>query len=258
VIVIIVSGVFGLLVGSFLNVVIWRVPRGESVVRPRSRCPGCEAPIRERDNVPVLSWLLLHGRCRDCAQPISVRYPLVEFATGLLFAALAWKIGAHWALPAFLFLGAVGLALAAIDLDTHKLPDAITLPAYPVAAVLLTAAALLDHHPGALGRAAAGAGALFALYALLWLLYPSGMGLGDVKLAGVLGLYLGYLGWGVLAVGAFLGFGYGAVVGIALMAVHRAGRKSRIPFGPFMVAGALTAVFIGARIAHAYVGLSRN
>jgi leader peptidase (prepilin peptidase)/N-methyltransferase len=258
VIVIIVSGVFGLLVGSFLNVVIWRVPRGESVVRPRSRCPGCEAPIRERDNVPVLSWLLLHGRCRDCAQPISVRYPLVEFATGLLFAALAWKIGAHWALPAFLFLGAVGLALAAIDLDTHKLPDAITLPAYPVAAVLLTAAALLDHHPGALGRAAAGAGALFALYALLWLLYPSGMGLGDVKLAGVLGLYLGYLGWGVLAVGAFLGFGYGAVVGIALMAVHRAGRKSRIPFGPFMVAGALTAVFIGARIAHAYVGLSGN
>ena len=257
-IVIIVSGVFGLIVGSFLNVVIWRVPRGESVVRPRSRCPGCEAPIRERDNIPVLSWLLLHGKCRDCAEPISVRYPLVELTTGLLFAALAWKIGPHWALPAYLYLGAVGLALAAIDLDTHKLPNALTLPAYPVAAVLLTAAALLDHHPALLGRAAAGGGAHVALYAVLWVLYPSGMGLGDVKLAGVLGLYLGFLGWGVLAVGAFLGFGYGAVVGIGLMAVSRAGRKSRIPFGPFMVAGALTAVFVGARIAHAYLSLSRN
>jgi leader peptidase (prepilin peptidase)/N-methyltransferase len=258
VIVIIVSSVFGLLVGSFLNVVIWRVPRGESVVRPRSRCPSCEAPIRERDNVPVVSWLLLRGRCRDCRASISVRYPLVEVATGILFAGLAWKVGAHWALPAFLYLGAVGLALAAIDLDTHRLPNALTLPAYPVAAVLLTAAALLDHRPHVLLRAAAGAGALFALYAVLWLLYPGGMGLGDVKLAGVLGLYLGYLGWGVLAVGAFLGFGYGAVVGIALMAVRRAGRKSRIPFSPFMLAGAMTAVFVGARIAHAYVGLSRN
>ena len=257
-IVVIVSGVFGLLVGSFLNVVIWRVPRGESVVRPRSRCPGCEASIRERDNIPVLSWLLLRGQCRDCGEPISARYPLVELTTGLLFAGPAWKIGAHWSLPAFLYLGAIGVALAAIDLDTHKLPNALTLPAYPVSAVLLTAAALLDHHPAALGRAAAGAAALFALYALLWVLYPGGMGLGDVKLAGALGLYLGYLGWGVLAVGAFLGFGYGAVVGIALMAVRRAGRKSRIPFGPFMVAGALTAVFVGARLAHAYVSFSRN
>jgi leader peptidase (prepilin peptidase) / N-methyltransferase len=258
VIVIIVSGVFGLLVGSFLNVVIWRVPRGESVVHPRSRCPGCEAPIRERDNVPVLSWLLLRGRCRDCAAPISVRYPLVELATSLLFAGLAWRIGARWSLPAFLYLGAVGLALAAIDLDTHRLPNALTLPAYPVAAALLTAAALLDHHPGVLLRAATSAAMLFALYGLLWVLYPGGMGLGDVKLAGVLGLYLGYLGWGVLAVGAFLGFGYGAVAGIALMTVRRAGRKSRIPFGPFMVAGAITAVFVGARLAHAYLGLSRN
>lgn len=257
-IVVVVSGVLGLLVGSFLNVVIWRVPRGESVVRPRSRCPSCDAPIRERDNIPVLSWLLLRGRCRDCAAPISARYPLIEAATGLLFAGLAWKIGPHWALPAFLYLGAIGLALAAIDLDTHRLPNALTLPAYPIAAVLLTAAALLDHHPGVLVRTATGAGVLFALYALLWVLYPGGMGLGDVKLAGVLGLYLGYLGWGVLAVGAFLGFGYGAVVGIGLMAVRRAGRKSRIPFGPFMVAGAITAVFVGARIAHAYLGLSRN
>jgi leader peptidase (prepilin peptidase)/N-methyltransferase len=253
-----VVGCFGLLVGSFLNVVIWRVPRGESVVHPRSRCPSCDAPIRERDNVPLVSWLLLHGRCRDCGAPISSRYPLVELATGVLFALLAWKIGAHSALPAFLYLGAVGLALAVIDLDTHRLPNALTLPSYPIAVALLTVAALVDHRPGLLVRAAAGAAAFFALYALLWILYPGGMGLGDVKLAGVLGLYLGYLGWGAVAVGGFLGFGYGAVIGVALMAGRKAGRKSRIPFGPFMVAGALTAVFVGNAIAHAYLGLSRN
>jgi leader peptidase (prepilin peptidase)/N-methyltransferase len=258
VIVIVVVGCFGLLVGSFLNVVIWRVPRGESVVHPRSRCPSCDAPIRERDNVPLVSWLLLHGRCRDCGAPISSRYPLVELATGVLFALLAWKIGAHSALPAFLYLGAVGLALAVIDLDTHRLPNALTLPSYPIAVALLTVAALVDHRPGLLVLAAAGAAAFFALYALLWILYPGGMGLGDVKLAGVLGLYLGYLGWGAVAVGGFLGFGYGAVIGVALMAGRKAGRKSRIPFGPFMVAGALTAVFVGNAIAHAYLGLSRN
>jgi leader peptidase (prepilin peptidase) / N-methyltransferase len=258
VIVVVVVGCFGLLVGSFLNVVIWRVPRGESVVHPRSRCPGCGAAIRERDNVPLVSWLLLHGRCRNCGEPISVRYPLVELGTGVLFAMLAWKIGAHADLPAFLYLGAVGLALAVIDLDTHRLPNALTLPSYPIAAALLTIAALVDHHPGLLVRAAAGGAAFFALYALLWILYPGGMGLGDVKLAGVLGLYLGYLGWGAVAVGGFLGFGYGAVIGVALMAGRKAGRKTRIPFGPFMVAGALTAVFVGNAIAHAYLGLSRN
>ena len=257
-IVVVVVGCFGLLVGSFLNVVIWRVPRGESVVRPRSRCPACDAPIRERDNVPLVSWLLLRGRCRSCGEPISVRYPLVELGTGVLFAMLAWKVGTHAALPAFLYLGAVGLALAVIDLDTHRLPNALTLPSYPIAAALLTLAALVDHRPGLLVRAVAGGAAFFALYALLWILYPGGMGLGDVKLAGVLGLYLGYLGWGAVAVGGFLGFGYGAVVGVALMAGRKAGRKSRIPFGPFMVAGALTAVFVGNAIAHAYLGLSRN
>ena len=257
-IVVVVVGCFGLLVGSFLNVVIWRVPRGESVVHPRSRCPACDAPIRERDNVPLVSWLLLHGRCRNCRAPISVRYPVVELGTSVLFALLAWKIGTHAALPAFLYLGAVGLALAVIDLDTHRLPNTLTLPSYPIAAVLLTIAALVDHHPGLLVRAAAGGASFFALYAVLWILYPGGMGLGDVKLAGVLGLYLGYLGWGAVAVGGFLGFGYGAVIGIALMAGRKAGRKSRIPFGPFMVAGALTAVFVGNAIAHAYLGLSRN
>jgi leader peptidase (prepilin peptidase) / N-methyltransferase len=252
------AALLGLLVGSFLNVVIWRVPRGESVVSPRSRCPQCGHEIRGRDNVPVVSWLLLHARCRDCGAHVSARYPLVELATAVLFGLLAWHFGLHVVLIAFLYLGAVAIALAAIDIDLHKLPDALTLPSYPVAAVLLTAGALAAHEPFDLVRTAIGGVALFAFYAVLWFVYPRGMGLGDVKLAGVLGMYLGYLGWGTLAVGAFLGFALGAVVGVSLMATGRATRKSKIPFGPFMLSGALVAVFVGARLAHAYVSITRG
>jgi leader peptidase (prepilin peptidase)/N-methyltransferase len=250
--------IVGLLVGSFVNVVIWRVPRNESVVSPRSRCPQCGHEIRGRDNVPVISWLLLRARCRDCGAHVSARYPLVELATGALFGLLAWHFGLHVVLIAYLYLAAISIALALIDIDLHKLPDALTLPSYPIAAVLLTAGALTAHQPFDLARAAIGGVALFALYAVLWFVYPKGMGLGDVKLAGVLGMYLGYLGWGTLAVGAFFGFALGGVIGITLMATGRATRKSKIPFGPFMLAGALAAVFFGARLAHAYVSISRG
>jgi leader peptidase (prepilin peptidase) / N-methyltransferase len=250
--------VVGLLVGSFLNVVIWRVPRNESVIRPRSRCPQCGHEIRGRDNIPVVSWLLLRGRCRDCSSRVSARYPLVELATGVLFGLLGWHFGLHLVLIAYLYLAAISVALALIDIDVHRLPDALTLPSYPVAAVLLTAGALAAHQPFDLARAAIGGAALFALYAVLWFVYPKGMGLGDVKLAGVLGMYVGYLGWGTLAVGAFLGFALGGVVGVTLMATGRATRKSKIPFGPFMLSGAMAAVFIGSSLAHAYVSFSRG
>ncbi len=122
------AGVLGTLIGSFLNVVVHRVPLGLSVVRPASRCPGCGGAIRRRDNIPVLSWVLLRGRCRDCRESISWRYPLVELMTGLLFAALAGLIGPSWALPAYLYLAAVAVALALIDLDVRRLPDAIVKP----------------------------------------------------------------------------------------------------------------------------------
>ena len=250
--------VLGLLVGSFLNVVIWRVPRNESVIRPRSRCPQCGHEIRGRDNIPVVSWLLLRGRCRDCKTPISARYPLVELTTGVLFGLLGWHFGLHVVLIAYLYLAAISVALALIDIDVHRLPDALTLPSYPFAAVLLTAGALAAHEPFDLARAAIGAAALFTLYAVLWFVYPKGMGLGDVKLAGVLGMYLGYLGWGPLVVGAFFGFALGGVLGVTLMAMGRATRKSKIPFGPFMLAGALAAVFFGSSLAHAYVSFSRG
>jgi leader peptidase (prepilin peptidase)/N-methyltransferase len=243
-------GVLGLLVGSFLNVVIWRVPRGESVVAPGSHCPSCGRPVRARDNVPVLSWLVLRGRCRDCGARISARYPAVELLTGVLFAATARRFGLDAALPAFLYLTAVGVALAAIDLDTRRLPNALTLPSYAVLGVLLGGASLLTSDGTAMVRGLIGMVALAVLYFLLCL--AGGMGLGDVKLAGVLGLALGWLGWGPLLVGTFLGFGYGAVVSIGLLVARRAGRKTRVPFGPYMVAGGLTAVLAGAELASAY------
>ena len=247
------AAVLGLLVGSFLNVVIWRVPRGESIVRPASRCPGCGQPVRPRDNIPVLSWLLLRGRCRDCGEPISARYPLVELGTAAVFAVLTWRIG--WApdLPAFLYLGAIGVALALIDLDVRRLPNVIVLPSYLVAGVLLTIAALVGDDLPDLLRAGLGMVALYGLFFVLAQIYPAGMGFGDVKLAGVLGLYLGWLGWAEVITGAFLGFLFGGVVGGVLMMVGRAGRKSMIPFGPFMLAGALVAILWGAALADVYL-----
>jgi leader peptidase (prepilin peptidase)/N-methyltransferase len=247
--------VLGLFIGSFLNVVIYRVPRDESVVRPRSRCPGCGTQLAEYDNIPVVSWLVLRGRCRTCGEPISIRYPAVELLTAVVFGLLAWHFGWTWALPAFLYLGAIGVALAAIDIDTKRLPDVIVLPSYAVAAVLLGAAAGLDHDWHALLRVAAGGVALWAFYLLLVLVYPRGMGWGDVKLAGVLGMYLGWLGWGPLIVGGFLGFLLGGLLGAALMVAGRAGRKTKIPYGPYMLLGAFLAVFWGQRIADWYRGI---
>lgn len=246
------AGVLGLVIGSFLNVVIWRVPRGDSVLRPRSHCPRCDRAIRNRDNVPLLGWLLLRGRCRDCGNPISARYPLVELATGLLFAAVAVQVGVDAALPAYLYLAAVSVTLALIDIDVKRLPDVIVLPSYVVALALLGIAALVGHDAHAYLRAVEGMAAYYVPFYLLNLLYPKGMGFGDVKLAGLLGLYLGWLGWGALAVGAFGGVLLGGVWGIALLALRQAGRKSAIPFGPFMLAGALVSVFAGAHLAHVY------
>jgi leader peptidase (prepilin peptidase)/N-methyltransferase len=247
------AGVLGLAVGSFLNVVIWRVPRGESVVRPPSHCPGCDREITPRDNVPVVSWLLLRGRCRGCGTRISVRYPLVELLTAVLFAAVAYRIGPAPELPAYLYLVAVGVALAAIDLDHRRLPNALTLPSYVVVGVLLTVAGAVTGDWWALARAGLATAAWYGVLFALAVAVPRGMGFGDVKLAGVLGMALGWLGWGEAVVGFFLGFAFGALVGVVLMVLGRAGRKTAVPFGPFLVAGALAAVLFGDAIVDLYV-----
>jgi leader peptidase (prepilin peptidase)/N-methyltransferase len=246
----------GLAVGSFLNVVIWRVPRGESVVRPASACPGCAAPIRARDNIPVAGWLLLRGRCRYCRTPVNARYPLVELLTAVLFGAMALRFGADPALPAYLYLAAVGVALTFIDLDHRRLPDVLTLPSYPVGVALLGGAAALGSDSGNWLRALIGAAVMFAVYFALCFAYPAGMGFGDVKLAGVLGLYTGWLGWGSWSVGLFLGFFLGGLFGIALVARRKGGRKTAVPFGPFMLLGTLVAVLAGEPLASGYLSLT--
>ena len=252
------AGVLGLAIGSFLNVVVWRVPRGESVVHPPSACPRCGHAIRGRDNIPVVSWLVLRGRCRDCGLPISARYPLVELGTGVLFVLTAWFAGLHWILPALLYLAAISVALALIDIDVKRLPDAIVLPSYVVAIVLL---ALASANPGgepdwsALLRALAGGAALFVVYFVMVLVYPAGMGFGDVKLAGVLGLYLGWFGWGSLFVGWFAAFLLGGLFSVGLMIAGRAGRKSGIPFGPWMLAGAAVGIVLGEPLTQWYLGI---
>lgn len=250
-----VCAAVGLVIGSFLNVVVWRVPRGESVVHPPSACPACGARVRPHDNVPVVSWLVLRGRCRDCRAPISARYPAIELLTGVLFALTAWHFGPTWELPAHLYLVAIGVALAAIDLDVHRLPDVIVLPSYPVVLVLLGVAALGTGDGGGYLRALVGGAALLAFYFVLVLIHPRGMGLGDVKLSGVLGLYLGWAGWGALLVGAFTAFLVGGLVSIALLVAGRAHRKSAIPFGPFMLVGAAVGVVAGQPLSQAYLDL---
>lgn len=258
--VILIVGVLGLAVGSFLNVVVWRVPRGESVVHPPSACPTCGSAIRARDNVPVLSWLALRGRCRDCRERISARYPLVEAATGVLFVALAVRFGLDGpivaALPAFLFLGAIAVALALIDLDTHRLPNAIVLPAYPVALALLGAATAFIGDWSALLRSLIGGAALFAFYFILAVAVPRGMGFGDVKLAGLIGGMLGWLSYPALLVGAFTAFVLGGVAGIAVIASRRGTGKTPLPFGPFMLAAAAVALWLAQPILDSYLDLT--
>jgi len=248
-------GLLGLAVGSFLNVVIHRVPRGESLVRPGSRCPSCGTPIRPWHNIPVVGWLVLRGRCAACGAPIGVRYPLVEAGTAALFVALAARLdslGRLSALPAYLYFGAIGIALALIDLDCRRLPSPIVLPSYPVLAVLLTASAAWSGDWWSLLRAVLGAAALFAFFLAIVLIHPPGMGFGDVRLPGLIGGVLAYLSWSTVVIGAFLGFLLGALVGVAVISFGRGGRKTAIPFGPFMIAGALLAVFVGDPIANWY------
>jgi len=265
--IVVVVGLFGLLVGSFLNVVIYRVPIGRSIVSPPSACPTCKERIKPWDNIPVISWLVLRGRCRNCSSLISIRYPVVELLTGLLFAAVALRFSQPLDIPAyalaatailllaFLYFAAISVALAAIDLDTHTLPNSLVLPAYIVIAVLLVAASVVYGDYSQLLSAAIGGVALFAAYFVMALVYPGGMGFGDVKLAGAIGLLLGFLGWGPLVVGAFSAFLLGGLFGIALLVSRKANRKSGIPFGPWMLAGAWLGIFIGERIWNWYLGL---
>jgi len=208
----------GLLIGSFLNVVIWRVPRNESVVSPRSRCPACLETIGAFDNVPVLSWLVLRGHCRHCGARISARYPLVEALTAAVFAVIAARFAESWVLPAYLVLAAALIAISVIDFDHKLIPNRIVYPVGAASVVLLAAASLGEGDWPALGRAALGAPIYFGAFYGLWLLWPRAMGFGDVRLAALLGAHLAWLGWATLGIGMFLPFLIGSIGGIVVVA----------------------------------------
>ncbi len=252
---IVFAALFGLVIGSFLNVVIYRVPRAESLVSPESHCPRCGQRVRARHNVPVLGWLMLRGRCADCRAPIGVRYPLVELMTGLLFVAVSIRLAQLdllAALPAYCYFTAMGVALSVIDIDHRRLPDVIVLPSYALIAILLLAASAITGDWWALARAGIGGVGLFGFYFLIILIHPAGMGSGDVKLAGLVGTVLGYLSFTGLIIGAFGGFLLGSVVGVAVLAAGRGTRKTALPFGPFMIAAALASIFLAAPLGQLY------
>jgi leader peptidase (prepilin peptidase)/N-methyltransferase len=246
-------GLFGLAVGSFLNVVIWRVPRKESVVRPPSHCPTCDEPIRAWDNIPVVSWVALRGRCRQCGGHIPARYPMVELVTAALFAGAALRFRTNWVLPAYLLFFAALLAISVIDLEHYIVPNRIIWPTGLASIPLLIGAAAAGHEWHALRSAAIGGVAAWVFLLVLHLVNPRGMGFGDVRLAAVIGLYLGWLGMGQVALGLFLAFLAGSVVGIGLVLLRRRGMKSAVPFGPFLALGATIVVFAGHPLLHGYL-----
>src|SRR5918992_5521817 len=243
---IVVAGLFGALIGSFLNVVAHRVPLGESLVSPGSRCPACGAPVKPYDNLPVVSWLLLRGRCRRCGAPISPRYPLVELATALAFAAVVAVRGFDDDLVLELPFVAALIALAAIDFDHKLLPNKVV---YPLAAYGVIATLLVDRDD-LVENLIAGAGA-FAFLLLAVIAYPRGMGMGDVKLAGAMGLFLGLSIIPALLV-AFLS---GSLVGVAIIAREgAAARKKAVPFGVFLALGGIVGVLAGTELNQLYAG----
>ncbi len=244
----------GLVVGSFLNVVAYRVPQGRSVVRPGSACPACGTAIRPRDNLPVVSWLILRGRCRACGTRIPLRYPVVELGSGVLFAATALLVGPSWTLPAYLWFVGVTLTVVLTDLDHHLIPNRILYPGTAVGAALLLGGAALEGDAGAWLRGTAAGLGTFAVLLGLAMAARGGFGLGDVKLGFLLGLFTGYVGWGHAVLGLVLAFLLGGVVAILLLVTGRRGRKDAIPFGPYLVVGSYAAIAFGDRILSWYLG----
>ncbi len=240
------AALVGATIGSFLNVVSYRLPRRESLVRPASRCPGCATPVKPYDNVPIFSWLVLRGRCRSCAAPISARYPVVEATTAVLYALCVVRFGADADAILPLLLVTLLVPVAAIDLEHQIIPNVLVGPA-----ALLAVGVALAVDAGSLperliaGLAAGG----FLLVAAL--AYPSGMGMGDVKLAGVLGLFLGR----VVGPAMLVALVAGTVVGMAVMARKgvKEGRKTAVPFGPFLALGGLVGLFAGEAVVDWYL-----
>ena len=241
-----VAGAYGLVVGSFLNVVVHRLPRGMSLAKPGSHCPECGTPVRWFDNVPLLSYLLLGGRCRACKARISPRYPLVELACGALAIAVVSRFGLTLDGGEAMLLVMLLLPLAFIDLENHLLPDVLTLPGIALGLAGSLAGGLVSIVDAAIGAALGAALPYAVIVAYRWLRGVEGMGLGDVKLLAMIGAFLGWHGV-LLTLG--LGATGGAVVGIALIAAGRGKRDTELPFGTFLAGAAVVVLFLGNALA---------
>ncbi|HEX2057764.1 MAG TPA: prepilin peptidase [Actinomycetota bacterium] len=252
---VVLTGILGLIFGSFGTVAAWRIPRRESIVTGRSHCPSCGATITWLENIPVLSWVLLRGRCRHCGNPISARYPLIELATGVLFGLCAAKF--EWSVETVVYAAFcwVLVVLTVVDLDTKLLPNRIVYPAFVVGWAGLVAAAIVDGVTDRLLDAAIGAGIFGGTFFLIALVAPRGMGFGDVKLAFVLGTFLGYVRLGLVPLAMFLAFLIGAVTGVVVMLATGGNRKMQIPFGPFLAFGTVIALFAGGPLLDWYLDL---
>ena len=235
----------GLMIGSFLNVVAYRLPRGESLVKPASHCTTCGEPVKPWDNIPVVSWLVLRGRCRGCGEHISARYPMIEAITAVVFAAIVLVNGLDADLVVELPFAAMLIAVAGIDLEHRIIPNKIVVP-MAVFGIAATAAV----RPDFLVEALIAGAAAFTFMFVIALVHPKGMGMGDVKLAGVMGVYLGLS----VVPGLLLGFLTGSLVGVAILAKHgAAGRKRGVPFAPFLALGGLVALLAGPELVDLYV-----
>jgi leader peptidase (prepilin peptidase)/N-methyltransferase len=245
---IVLAAVGGLLIGSFLTVVVDRVPRGASIVAPGSACANCGLRLHPVDLVPLFSWLALRGRCRRCRTAIGVEAPLLEVATALVFALLAWRFGARWELGAFCVFAAGLIALSAIDLRIKRLPRQITYVTLACGVPLLVVAALVRHEPHRIATMAFGAVLALVIMLAVYVASRGGMGDGDVRLSPLIGAFLGWLNPGIVPIGLLFGFFAGALVGVVLLAIGSAGRKTALPFGPFLALGAIVAVFAGQSV----------
>jgi len=239
------STLLGLAIGSFLNVVVYRVPVGVPLSRPPSACPACAQAIATRDNIPVLSWIVLRGRCRHCHARISARYPAVELATGALWVAVALRFGWSWTTPAMDAFVAGLVALACIDLERYLLPKRVVYPTVLVSAAFLVVATVSGREWHRLGVAVIAAVLAFGLFFALNWCNPRWLGFGDVRLAGVIGLVLGWLGLPYLLVGLLAANLAGIVVAAVLIGSGRIRRDTPIPYGVFLSAGSVAAVLAG-------------
>ena len=244
-------GLVGLLVGSFLNVVIVRMPDDESIVSPPSRCPECKAEIRPRDNIPVLSWILLRGRCRSCGNPIPAGYPLVELANAVLWVVAGLRFGSSWALLPMLVLFSTLLAQSVIDLELYRLLDKITFPVTAASVVLIAVVSAVEGDATRAGMAVVGGLAYCLFLGIPAVLMPRGMGLGDVKLALLLGLFLGWIHPLLILFALIVACLLGIVVGAGVF-VARRGKSAPFPFGPWLALGCILAIVFSQRLLDIY------